>query len=204
MPSTATLNTLTDRVEQLLLDTANAIFTTGLIAEALRLALEEYSRSRPLEVVGTVTPAVGTREVALTGLTGLLELTRVWFPYDASDPEYPPEWVGWKTFWSGGTPTLFLDVADDPDGSDVARVFYKKSHTLNGLDSATASTFAASDDGLLVLGGAGYSCLARGADLNETAANMAVSTPNYAALANLFLSQFREQLNSFSSRGVKI
>lgn len=204
MPSTATLATLTDRAEQLLLDTTNAVFPALLINEGIRLALEEYSRARPLKAVGTLTVSSGGREQSMSGLSGLISVARVWFPYTASDPEDPPEWVDFTLFDSSGTLTLYVGGPDEPAVNDVIRVFYNKTHTLNGLDSANTTTFSAADDGLLVLGGAGYACLSRAADLNETASNMAVSTPNYAALANLLLTQFRDQLNNFASRGTLI
>lgn len=196
MPSSATLTTLRARVSALLTDTGNAVWATGTIDEALRLALHEYSLKRPSRAIGTVTLTAAAREVALSGLTGLIEVERVWFPYTAASPEYPPKWVLWKVLDNAGAFTLFLDVKATPAVDDVARVFYRKLHTLNGLDSATGSTFAVEDDSLLALGGAGYSCLARSIDLNETAANMTASTPNYGALASMLLGDFRRQLGA--------
>lgn len=189
MASSATLTTLTDRVEQLLLDTLNVVFPAALVNEGIRLALGEYNLYRPQTLFNNVTPTSGTREVSLSTLTGLLDVLKVWFPYLSTD--HPPKWVEWELWWDAGVPKVFLDLATAPTGSQIARVYYTKLHTLNGLDSATATTYPELDDGMLILGGAGYSCLARSIDLAETAANMAVSTPNYAALAEAFLGQFR-------------
>lgn len=194
MPSSAILTTLRDRVEAYLVDSTNAIWATGTIDEGLRLALHEYSQSRPQRAIGTVTLSTAAREVALSGLTGLIGVERVWFPYTAADPEYPPEWVLWKVFDNAGAFTLFLDVVEDPAANEVARVFYRKLQTLNGLDSATATTFAVEDDSLLVVGAAGHCCFARATDLAETAGVSAVSTPNLAAIGSRMLKSFRQQL----------
>jgi hypothetical protein len=51
---TATLTTLRDRVEIILADSGNSIWSTGDIDEGIRQALHEYSKTRPLRSVGTV------------------------------------------------------------------------------------------------------------------------------------------------------
>lgn len=201
MPSSATLTTLRDRVENLLLDTSNVVWATGILDEAIALALEEYSRARPLLAVGTVTPTASTREVSLSALTGLIGVVRVWWPYTAATPEYPPCWVTWAVFWNAGTPTLFLNGIS-PDGTKVARVFYSKLHTLNGLASAVATTYPASDDGMLVIGAAGYACLSRAVDAVETQPIVGFGTRNYADQGNELLKCFRSLLKS--SRGTDI
>lgn len=201
MPSSATLSTLRDRVENLLLDTSNTVWATGILDEAISLALEEYSRARPLVAVGTVTPTADTREVSVSSLTGLVNVIRVWWPYTSSNPEYPPSWVTWSVFWNGGTPTLFIDGVV-PDGTLVARVFYEKLHTLNGLAGAGATTYPATDDGILVLGAAGYACLTRGTDVLELNNQIPFGTRNYAQLAGEFLAVFRRELKA--SRGTDI
>lgn len=201
MPSSATLSTLRDRVENLLLDTSNTVWATGILDEAMSLALEEYSRAKPLVAVGTVTPTADTREVSVSSLTGLVNVIRVWWPYTSSNPEYPPSWVTWSVFWNGGTPTLFIDGVV-PDGTLVARVFYEKLHTLNGLAGAGATTFPATDDGILVLGAAGYACLTRAADAVETQPQVSFGTRNYHEMGKEFLRVFRHELKS--SRGVDI
>jgi len=161
------LTTLRDRVEAYLVDATNTIWATGTIDEGLRLALHEYSLARPQRAIGTITLAAAAREVALSSLTGLIGVERVWFPYVAADPEYPPNWILWSVFDNAGAFTLFLDVKALPAVDDVVRVFYRKLQTLNGLDSAAATTFAVEDDSLLVLAAAGHACYSRIADLAE-------------------------------------
>ena len=198
MASAATLTTLQGRVQNLVMDTGAGIFPTATIQEGVRLALEEYNAHRPQDIIGVRTPSSANKELSLSALTGLLDVRKVWFPYTSATPEDPPrELTDWMIHWDAGVPKLYLgDSAFSPGGADVARIFYVIPHTLNGLDSATTSTFPAIDDGLLVLGGAGYACIARGVDLSETAANMAVTTPNLAAIGEAFLSQFRKRLGA--------
>lgn len=202
MPSSATLSTLRDRVEALLYDSTNVVWSTGTIDEGLRLALEEYSRARPYVVWGTVTPAASTREVSLSALTGLVDVVRVWFPYTASAPEYPPRWVDAVVWWESGTPYLWLDVASAPNGTDVARIVYTKAHALKDLDGASASTFPAADDGLLVLGGAGYAALSREADAVDTEPRERRAPDDYQTLSSRLLAEFRRRIRQ-SSRDVR-
>ncbi len=196
MASAATLTSMETRVRQVLMDPLGTTWDKAAVDEGLRRALEEYSTRRPLHAVQALTLASNGREVALSTLTGLLRLTRVWFPYDASEPEYPPAWCEFDVFDNGGEQLLFLQSDDEPAEGQAVRLFYQKLHTLNGLDGATATTFAANDEGLLALGAAGYCGLMRSVDLNETSANMSVSTPNYGALASIYLGEFRDLLTA--------
>lgn len=183
------------RVLSLLIDTSNVTWASGIIDEAVRLALEEYSKARPLEAIGTVTPTAATREVSVSSLTGLIDIWRVWFPYTSTNPEFPPSWCDFSVWWSAGTPTLFLN-SHSPSGSEVARVFYAKLHTLNGLDAAGATTYPASDDGMLVIGAAGYACLARAVDAVETQPQVGFGTRNYEDVGERLLKVFRALLHA--------
>lgn len=190
----ATLTTLRDRVEAFLVDSTNAVWTTGTLDESIQQALDEYNLWRPQRVIGTLTLATAAREQALSSLTGLTGVDRVWFPYTASDPEYPPNWILFDVFQNAEAFTLFIKSDDDPAVGDVARIYYRKLQTLNGLQGALVTTFPLNDESLLVVGAAGFACLSRSSDLNETAQNMTSSTPNYGALAILHLDSFRAQL----------
>lgn len=201
MSSSATYTSLKARVLNLLMDSGAALWADAQAQEGFRLALEFYSIKHPRRAIGTYTLVAASREIPLASFTGLQAVERIWFPYNASDDPRDPDWVNFEVWDNDGTLTAFLGEGrfangetNDPAISDVARIFYHKLHTLNGLDSATATTFDARDEGTLVIGAAGYMCLMRSTELNETASNMAVSTPNYAALAGQFLIEFRERL----------
>lgn len=163
--STATLTTLRDRVEQMLLDTGNAIWTTGLLEEAVRQALHEYSNARMLKAIATLTLSSDTRELDISSISGLLEIERVWLPYDSSDPEHPPNWRNFE-HWRDDQ-ILFFPDANEPQSADVARIFHAKLQTLNGLDSETTTSFPIEDESLLVTGGAGFAAISRSVDVAE-------------------------------------
>lgn len=196
MPSSATLTTLRDRVEAYLVDSTNTIWATGTIDEGIRLALHEYSQSRPQRAIGTITLASAAREVALSSLTGLIGVERVWYPYTAASPEYPPKWVLWKVLENAGAFTLFLDVPALPAVDEVVRIFYRKLQTLNGLDSAVATTFAIEDDSLIVLAAAGHACFARSADLAEDPSAAADAVATLQAQGDRDLSMARKILKN--------
>jgi len=174
------------------MDPTNSVFTTDVIDEALRQVLSDYTIINPLGAETVITLPGDGREIALSGVSGLLQVSDVWWPYDsdASQETWTPNRVrGWRLWWDDGAPVLFLDAwdGDQPQQNDELRLWYTKVHTIQNLDSASMTTVLGSHESMLVRGAAGLACLGRSADINETAANMAVSTPNYAALANLFL-----------------
>jgi hypothetical protein len=158
-----TLTTLRDRLEVTLQDTGNTTWSTDDLDEAIRRALEVYSTVHPYETITTVTLSSAGREVDLSSLTGRIQVTRVWWPYSAADPEYPPNWC---TFEEWGD-TLFLDTDSEPAASDGVRVWYTTLQTLSGLDAATATTLPPDADSLIVSGAAGYAARERAAELAE-------------------------------------
>ena len=194
--SSATLATLRDRVEQLLLDTGNSIWATGLIDEAIDQALSAYSEARPQVVKSSLalTAILSTngREIDISAVTGLVSVVDVWAPYLAADDK-PAR----RRFehW------LEQEVVHLPDGtavsaSDTARVFYAKTHTLNGLNSAGATTFKAGDDSLIVVGAAGYACLARSVDLLEQVTLGGQTVDELRLLGVGLLDEFRQRLGA--------
>jgi hypothetical protein len=159
----ATLATLRDRVEQILMDSGNAIWATGDIDEAIRQALAEYSKIRPLQAVTTLNVTAAAHELSITTITGLIGVSRVWCPYTSAAPEDPPAWVAFE-HWADA------DILYFPDGveaSTVARIFYDKVQALKDLDSASATTFPDEDESLIATGAAGYAALSRALDLSE-------------------------------------
>jgi hypothetical protein len=159
----ATLATLRDRVESILMDSGNAIWATGDIDEAIRQALAEYSKIRPLAAVTTLDVSASTHELSVSTITGLIGVSRVWCPYTAADPEDPPEWQAFE-HWEDLKIVYF---PAELDAGDVARIFYDKVQALKDLDSAAATTFPDDDESLIATGAAGYAALSRALDLDE-------------------------------------
>jgi hypothetical protein len=163
MPTT--LTTLRDRVELILADSSNAIFSTGDVDEAIRRALHDYSAVNPYRKIGTITLAADGREIATSTLTGIIDVAEVWCPYDSSDPEFPPYRRPFR-FWKD-IAKLYVIGSYEPQSADVVRVFYTALHTLNGLDSETSTTLPAEHDSIVALGASGYAAQSRALDISE-------------------------------------
>jgi len=180
------------QVSGLLADPTNAVFTTANIDACVRQALGDYTQANPLTTETVLTLPADGREIALSSLSGLLQVTEVWYPYDssASDETWPRfDPLGFRVWWDDGSAVLFLNTRAgvQPQAAEEVRIFYTKEHTIQNLDAASATTVQSAHEFMIVRGASGLACMARAADLNETSANMAVSTPNYAALGKLFL-----------------
>jgi len=163
--SSATLTTLRDRVEAHLQDSGNTRWSTDDLDEAIRQALEQYSRQNPNTAIGSIALTANGREISLASLTGLLRVEKVWWDYDSSTPGYPPNWRQFQV-WPGSI--LYVDDPSEPQNGDVVRVWYTKKHTLNALDSATATTIPDEDISYLVMGAAHFAALSRAVELSES------------------------------------
>src|SRR5262245_45949734 len=111
MPST--LAQMEAKVSALLMDPTNTAFTTAVVDGALRLALDEYSRVAPRAMETVIVLPGDGREIALSGITDLIQVTEVWWPYDssASTETWPPNRVqGFRLWWDDASPVLFLDI----------------------------------------------------------------------------------------------
>ena len=155
-----------DRVESRLQDSGNARWSTDDTDEAIRTALEYYTRQNPYRAIGTITLAAAGREISLATLTGLIRVEKVWWDYDVTTPGYPPNWRQFEV-WPGSI--LYIDDREEPADEDVLRVWYTKQHTIKGLDSATATTIPAEDVDVIVTGAAHFAARARAVELAEQA-----------------------------------
>jgi hypothetical protein len=163
----STLAELRDRVEQILSDTTNTVWSTNAIDEGIRLALGEYSLVMPAKLDEVLTLAADGREIDVLGVDGLLKVTEVWWPYDSAAEIWPPNRVlGWYQFKSSSGEVLFLNQfeGNEPQTGDEVRIWYTYRQTIEDLDSATESTFPEIHDSLLVMGAAALAVQARSLD----------------------------------------
>lgn len=196
-----TLSQLRDLVESDLADSSNLSWSTAEVDRAIRQALYRYSQVRPLQVIGTLT-AGNTREYSLTTLTGLIDVTAVWWPYDSSDPEYPPKWVDFE-LWDDNT-ILFLKSADRPNtGDDPLRVFYTTRHTIKDLDSATAGTYFEEDEEALVLGASAYAAVQRARYVTDTINATSEVPASFKAWARDRMKEFEQELERIGRRVIR-
>ena len=66
---TTPLADLRDRLEEILADTGNAIWSTGNLDEAIRQAVHEYSLARPQEQQTSITLTADGREISTSTIT---------------------------------------------------------------------------------------------------------------------------------------
>ena len=162
-----------DRVELVLQDTGNAIWDADTIDEALRHALDQYNGTNPLHMESVITLPGDGREIALSGITGLMDVLDVWWPYDsdATAETWPPNRVaGWRLWWDDAQPLLFLeiDAGDQPKTDDEIRVWYSKRQTIENLDSGSITSLRGDHESLVIMGAAGHAAMSRTIDLVET------------------------------------
>lgn len=194
MTSTLTLADLRGRVQELLGDTTNEVWTDDEVDAAIRLALGRLSEKRPREVTDAVD--VETRELDVSALpvTDAGDILQVWFPYDATDTNALPQWVDFETFTYNDTLYLRLLNGDEPEPGDVARVVFRAPHMLDGLDEAEVTTFYPAVEAALSKGAAAFAFLQRSGNVAEEAAVMSVATPNQAALFATWMQEFQRAL----------
>jgi len=192
-----TLALLRDRVEQILADSGNAIWSTDDVDEAIRRALHEYSKVRPYQKIGTLTLTSDGRELDASTLTGILGVARLWCDYTTSDPEYPPNERSFE-YWPDST-TIYVTGDYEPQNGDVARVFYWVQQTLNGLDSETVTTFPVDDESIIAGGAAGYAATSRAVDLAEQVTLDRLTAQQIRAWGLAQLQRFRAELKGVAS-----
>ena len=170
----STIATLIVRCSALLMDTGLAIWPALTLGEAFTQALDQYSAVNPLHMETVITLPGDGREIALSGVTGLIDVLDVWWPYDsdATAETWPPNRVaGWRLWWDDAQPLLFLEIEDSsqPQLDEEVRIWYTKRHTIQDLESADSTTIQNDHDSLIVMGAAGHAAMSRTVDLVETA-----------------------------------
>ena len=153
------------RVQSRLQDSGASRWSATDVDDAIREALEQYSQVSPAHAIGTVTLSANGREIDISTLTKVVRVEKVWWDYDSTTPGYPPNW---RQFEIWPDKTLYIDDDDEPQSGDVVRIWYTKMHTVNGLDSATATTVPEEDISYLVSGAAMFAARSRAIELSET------------------------------------
>lgn len=195
---TATLSVLRDRVERVLADTGNSIWSTDDVDEAIRQALHEYSKTRPQRAAATLTLSADGREIDVSPLSGLLSVSEIWCDYDSNDPQWPEN----RRSFACWPDTAEVYITDDyePQSGDVMRVFYTKLQTLSGLDSETTTSFSDDDESLIAAGAAGYAATSRAVDLAEQVTLDRLTAQQVRAWGLAKLQEFRSGLKTIARR----
>lgn len=162
--SSAALEDIRDRVEARLQDVTNDRWSTAALDEAIRTALEQFSKYTPDQRLTTLTLTEDGREFAIPALPGLLRLEKVWWDYDTDDPQFPPNFRQFEV-WPG--PVLFIDDRAIPQAGDTVRILYTAMHTIEDLDGAAETTLPLDDEGTLVTGACHFAAHSRAVELAE-------------------------------------
>jgi len=183
----SSLAVLRDLVELDLDDSSNDVFSTEDVDRGMGRALVDYSHAAPLQAVGTIVLSADGREISLATLTGLTRVVKVWFPYDSSDPDHPPNWVRWSK-WSD---KLYIISGEEPADTEVVRVFYHKLHTIEDLAGESTTSIGVEDEEVVVLGAGAY-CALQKARGSVAKAGVSTETPEH------WLKWGMERMNAFS------
>lgn len=164
-PSDATLASLRARLRARLPDLGVTRWDNEDLDEAIRTALEQYSKYKPDHALGTIALTAAGREIDVSSLTGLLRVEKVWWDYDSTNPAYPPNYRQFDV-WPGDR--LYIDDREEPQSGDTVRVWYTKLHTLEGLDGETTTSIPADEEGTIVTGACHFAAQFCSAELAES------------------------------------
>jgi len=168
-----TRSDLHERMKTILQDSQGITWNESELDEGLRIALNMYNSVSPHSKQATLVMENPGREISLDSIPGLVGVTEVWWPYDPETPEspWPPNKVaGYRLWWDGCKPVLFLSSFKGrlPHTGETVRVWYACLHTIEGLDGNLTTTVPEADTSLIVLGAAGFAASSACLDRGET------------------------------------
>jgi hypothetical protein len=187
------LTTLRERVAKTLADSGGAVWSAADLDEAIRQALQEYSRYRAYETYADLTIPAAGREVDISTLNAQ-RVRIVWLPFDVQ--EFPPVYVPFE-HWIDRQ-KLFILGDNEPQAGDVARLFYTTAQQLAGLDGAASTTFPPEDESLICTGAAAYAALSRALGVSEQVTIDKDTTEHIRTWGRLKLADFRTSLRRLS------
>jgi len=195
----STREALVTLVSAELRDPGHALWSEEEITMHLRSALHDWSRALPRRLAAVIPAEAGRLEYDLAVLADLMEVTDVWYPYDAADPPDTPLRPPWSLPCDG---TLRLQgvVAPLGDGSDDLRVFYTAAHTIEGLDGAAVTTLDAQGERLVVLAASAHAALQASQAAIGTVTVTGWTPKQYAEWAALRLELYRRGLDELCLR----
>jgi hypothetical protein len=177
-----------------LLDTG-VKYSTTTIDEAIRRALNDYTRAFPDFTSATIILAASGRHVVLTAQTDLISIYYCLHPYVSTLADiYTRAREDYILNWSAGVPNLFFIHEPLPKSGDKIYLEYTKPQKLKDLDSAAATTIRLDHRQIIIAGAAGFSALIRSQSLNEQWGGLPGQMPNLSQWGAMMVRQFNEQL----------
>ena len=183
------------RIRLLLGDPDADRFTSNLIDESLRQALDQYTKSWPQikSASHTVTAAGRDQDLTLTITEPLLTILQVIYPYDAAilTPSYTTAYY----FTFGAAPILHLSGDAVPQVGQKISLTYAAPQYIKDLDTATTTTVHATHEGILCLGAAGYANIMRSSEISEAYGSRASDLSQLVEIGKAFLATFTDALS---------
>lgn len=177
-----------------LLDTGTKYSTTTL-DEALRRALNDYTRAFPDFTTADITLTSSGRRVVLTSQTDLITILWCLHPYDSTLTDiYSRAREDYVLNWVGGVPVLFFKGNPLPKSGDHVYIEYARPQKVKDLDSASATTVRLDHKAILVAGAAGFAALIRSQMLNEEWGGLPGQMPNLSQWGSTTVKYFHDQL----------
>jgi len=150
-------------VASILMDPNHQSWDLYSLDQNLKLALAEFSRYLPQKKEKEATLTADGRSFDLTAapfsLTDFLWAEELYWPYD--EDEYPYTLVAFEI----REQILYVTTQAEPESGDVMLLRYCATHTIEDLDSATATSILSSWMPLLCTGAAAYATLGKGSHL---------------------------------------
>ena len=185
------------RIHLILGDTAADRYSQDLVDEAIRQALDQYSRAWPQILSASHTVATAGRDQSLSAITGLQTILQVIYPYTATvtTPDY---FTGYYLTF-GPTPSIHISGDSVPAVGQIIRITYTKAHAIKDLDTGTATTVLDSHEGILCTGSAGFAALMRSSEVSESYGSRASDLNQLADIGKSYLEVFYDYLRKLQS-----
>lgn len=177
-----------------LLDTG-VKYSTTTIDEALRRALNDYTRAFPDFTTAEITLTASGRRVVLASQTDLIAILHCLHPYVSTLTDiYQRAREDYVVNWVGGVPVLFFTGNPLPKTGEKVYLEYAKAQKVKDLDSASATSVRLDHKQILTAGAAGFSALIRSQMLNETWGGLPGQMPNLQQWGASTVKAFHDQL----------
>jgi hypothetical protein len=187
-----TLTTIQTRTVQVLRDENNTRFPLTLLEEAARIALDTFDQRLPRVVSNELTVSTDGRDQIFSVPEECLYLVNIRFK-QSRGPELEPG-TGFTYQLEGGELFIHFSGRRIPRAGEVLRVSYAARYTLEGLDSAEATTIPESCESALVTGTAGHACLLRATGLIEAYGPRSTDITRWMEAGRTYLRQFSQVL----------
>jgi hypothetical protein len=162
-----TIESIKNRVRQILDDAAGARFSDNLLENAIRQALARLDEKLPL--LRTLDQQISTagREVTLTGMDHPLYLVEVTIMSTSAGGCGQEIKKGYSYTLQGDSGSLHFNDTTFLNAGETLRVTYAAQNTLSGLDGSTTTSAPEAAGTALETGSASFACLLRAASLAE-------------------------------------